>query len=87
MPALTAPAGLTHALAGLWWDAKGNWKRANESAKQEEGVEGSSVHAYLHRKERRPRQRRLLVHARAGKRVCREPLDADWIGITTALLN
>ena len=33
-------AGLTHALAGLWWDAKGNWKRAHESAKQDEGVEG-----------------------------------------------
>jgi hypothetical protein len=26
------PAGLTHALAGLWWDAKGDWKRAYEPA-------------------------------------------------------
>jgi hypothetical protein len=26
------PAGLTHALAGLWWDAKGDWTRAHESA-------------------------------------------------------
>jgi hypothetical protein len=26
------PAGLTLALAGLWWDAKGDWKRAHESA-------------------------------------------------------
>ena len=24
------PAGLTRALAGLWWDAKGNWPRAAE---------------------------------------------------------
>jgi hypothetical protein len=26
------PAGLSLALAGLWWDAKGDWKRAHESA-------------------------------------------------------
>jgi hypothetical protein len=45
------PAGLTLALAGLWWDAKGDWKRAHESAQQDEGKEGSWVHAYLHRKE------------------------------------
>jgi len=45
------PAGLTHALAGLWWDAKNDWKRAHESAQQDEGLDGASVHAYLHRKE------------------------------------
>jgi hypothetical protein len=28
------PAGLSHALAGLWWDAKGDWMRAHESAQQ-----------------------------------------------------
>jgi hypothetical protein len=45
------PAGLTPALVGLWWDAKGDWTRAHESAQQDEGMEGSWVHAYLHRKE------------------------------------
>ena len=45
------PPGLTLALAGLWWDAKGDWTRAHESAQQDEGPEGSWVHAYLHRKE------------------------------------
>ena len=34
------PAGLTVALAGLWWDAKGDWTRAHESAQQDEGTEG-----------------------------------------------
>jgi hypothetical protein len=24
------PAGLTHAFAGLWWDAKGDWTRAQQ---------------------------------------------------------
>jgi hypothetical protein len=45
------PAGLTPALAGLWWDAKGDWARAHESAQQDEDRDGSWVHAYLHRKE------------------------------------
>ena len=45
------PAGLTHALAGLWWDAKGDLTRAHESAQQEEDKGGSWVHAYLHRNE------------------------------------
>jgi hypothetical protein len=32
LTATEPPAGLTHALAGLWWDAKGDWKKAHESA-------------------------------------------------------
>jgi len=27
-----SPPGLSLALAGLWWDAKGDWKWAHESA-------------------------------------------------------
>jgi len=45
LTAAEPPAGLTHALAGLWWDAKGDWTRAHESAQQDEGTEGSWVHA------------------------------------------
>ena len=45
------PTGLSNALTGLWWDGKGDWTRAHESAQQYEGIEGSWVHAYLHRKE------------------------------------
>src|SRR5438552_6626079 len=51
LTATEPPAGLTFALAGLWWDANGDWTRAHESAQQDEGVEGAWVHAYLHRKE------------------------------------
>jgi hypothetical protein len=36
LTATDAPADLTHALAGLWWDAKGDWTRAHESAQQDE---------------------------------------------------
>lgn len=45
------PQQLSFALAGLWWDTKGEWTKAHESAQQDEGPDGSWVHAYLHRKE------------------------------------
>jgi hypothetical protein len=80
------PAGLTHALAGLWWDAKADWKRAHESAQQDEGADGSWVHAYLHRKEG-DNSNAAYWYSRAGKPVCREPLDAEWLSIVKDLLS
>lgn len=80
------PAGLNLALAALWWDGKGNWKRAHESAQQDEGVEGSWVHAYLHRKEC-DLGNAAYWYSRAGKPVCREPLDAEWARIVKKLLG
>jgi hypothetical protein len=80
------PAGLRLPLAGLWWDAKGEWTRAHESAQQDEGIAGSWVHAYLHRKEG-DQSNAAYWYSRAGKPVCREPLDVEWVGITTALLR
>jgi hypothetical protein len=78
------PAGLTLALSGLWWDAKGDWKRAHESAQQDEGIGGSWVHAYLHRKEG-DQGNAVYWYGRAGKPVCREPLDAEWLSIARGL--
>src|SRR5580658_10788680 len=51
LTAAQPPAELTPALAGLWWDAKGDWKQAHDRAQDDEGPEASWVHAYLHRKE------------------------------------
>lgn len=79
------PGGLTHALAGLWWDAKGDWKLAHESAQQDEGPDGSWVHAYLHRKEG-DQSNAAYWYSRAGKPVCHGPLDAEWLSIATSLL-
>ena len=86
-PAATKPpAGLTRALVGLWWDAKGDWTRAHESAQQDEAIEGSWVHAYLHRKER-DQGNAAYWYGRAAKSVCREPLDAEWLSIVRDLLE
>jgi hypothetical protein len=86
LAATEPPAGLTLALAGLWWDAKGNWTRAHDSAQQDEGVAGSWVHAYLHRKEG-DQGNAAYWYSRAGKPVCREPLETEWAHIATALLE
>jgi hypothetical protein len=86
LTATEPPAELSLALAGLWWDGKGDWKRAHESSQQDEGPEGSWVHAYLHRKEG-DQGNAVYWYRRAGKPVCREPLDAEWLGITRDLLS
>lgn len=80
------PAQLSLALAGLWWDAKGNWKRAHESAQQDEGRAGSWVHAYLHRKEG-DFSNAGYWYNRAGKPRSQSPLDQEWIEIAKALLS
>jgi hypothetical protein len=85
LTAAEPPAELTLALLGLWWDGKGDWKRAHESAQQDEGRDGSWVHAYLHRKEG-DQDNAPYWYSRAGKPVCREPLDAEWQEIARALL-
>ena len=38
-------------LLALWWDARGDWKRAHEIAQDVSDADGAWVHAYLHRKE------------------------------------
>jgi len=80
------PAELDFALAGLWWDAKGDWTRAHESAQQDESARGSWVHAYLHRKEG-DLGNAGYWYSRAGKVPCRESLDAEWLSIVKALLS
>jgi len=86
LTATAPPVELTHPLAGLWWDGKGDWARAHESAQQDEGTEASWVHAYLHRKEGDP-SNAAYWYSRAGKPVCREPLDSEWASIVKKLLR
>ena len=80
------PDGLSFALAGLWWDAKGNWTRAHESAQQDEGPAGSWVHAYLHRKEGDSSNAGYWYN-RAGQAPAHISLEQEWLEISTALLN
>src|SRR5437773_9564342 len=83
-PAPPRPESL--ALAGLWWDAKGDWTRAHESAQQDEGPAGSWVHAYLHRKEGDISNARYW-YGRAGKAPAQRELDQEWKEIVESLLS
>jgi hypothetical protein len=80
------PRELGFALAGLWWDAKGDWTRAHESAQQDEGPAGAWVHAYLHRKEGDASNAEYW-YGRAGKAPARISLEQEWAEITQALLR
>jgi hypothetical protein len=74
------------ALSGLWWDAKGDWTRAHESAQQDEGVAGSWVHAYLHRKEGDATNAGYW-YGRAGKEEAKGSLEQEWMEIVQALVG
>lgn len=80
------PRQLSFALAALWWDAKGDWTRAHESAQQDEGPAGAWVHAYLHRKEG-DASNAGYWYQRAGKSSPQRSLDEEWLDITTSLLS
>ena len=80
------PQGLSLPLAALWWDAKGNWAKAHESAQQDEGPAGAWVHAYLHRKEG-DLGNAAYWYRQAAKPVNRGSLEEEWNEITQALLN
>ena len=80
------PNELGLALAALWWDSKGNWHKAHESAQQDEGPAGSWVHAYLHRKEG-DISNAGYWYARAGKAPAGGPLEREWQEITASLLR
>lgn len=80
------PAELSLPLAGLWWDAKGDWAKAHESAQQDEGPAGAWVHAYLHRKEG-DLSNAAYWYQRAGKVPARDSLEAEWNEITGSLLK
>jgi hypothetical protein len=85
LAAAAPPAGFDHALAGLWWDAKGDWTKAHESAQQDGGPAGAWVHAYLHRKEG-DAENAGYWYGRAGKSPAKESLEQEWLGIVQALL-
>jgi hypothetical protein len=79
-------AGLSHALAGLWWDAKGDWTKAHESAQRDEGPAGAWVHAHLHRKEG-DQGNADYWYRRAGRASRSGSFEDEWREIAEALLG
>jgi hypothetical protein len=80
------PDGLDLALQALWWDAKGDWDKAHQLADKRHDVNGSWVHAYLHRKEG-DRGNAGYWYRHAGKAMPSSSLDAEWRSIVEALVG
>ncbi len=80
------PTELSTALAGLWWDAKGNWAKGHDSAGLDEGPASAWVHAYLHRKEG-DASNAGYWYARAGKTPATASLEQEWVDIAEVLLG
>jgi hypothetical protein len=80
------PREVSAALAGLWWDAKGDWARGHDSAGQDEGPAGAWVHAYLHRKEG-DASNAGYWYSRAGKKAATGSLEQEWNDIARSLLG
>jgi hypothetical protein len=71
---------------GLWWDAKGDWTRAHDSAQKDEGPAGAWTHAYLHRKEGEVANADYW-YGRANRSRAHATFDEEWAGIAEALLS
>ena len=79
------PDVLGFALAGLWWDAKGDWAQAHRLVDELETRQGMAIHAYLHRKEGASSNAEYW-YARVGPDTRRPTLDAEWEALVTSLL-
>lgn len=86
LPNEQPPAGLSPALCGLWWDAKGDWARGHEATQKDEGPAGAWVHAYLHRKEGDAANAEYW-YKRAGRTPSRMSFEEGWAEIAQALLD
>lgn len=81
----TPPPGLSLALQALWHDARGDWHAAHRAAQDDDSIDGSWVHAYLHRKEG-DLANAGYWYRQAGRPVATGSLDAEWEQITRVLL-
>jgi hypothetical protein len=86
IPADTPPAGLPETLTSLWWDKKGDWTRAHSIAQDIPTLQGSAVHAYLHREEG------VLWNAdywyrRAGRQRPDMSLEEEWRRLVDEMLS
>ena len=80
------PQGIPETLVSLWWDRRGDWNLAHSIAQRIPTVQGSAVHAYLHREEG------VLWNAdywyrRAGRSRPDLPLEEEWRLLVAEMLG
>jgi hypothetical protein len=78
------PAGISPALAGLWWAGK-DWDKAHKLVMSEGGADCAWVHAYLHRAEG-DLDNAGYWYQQARRESSEGTLAAEWAAIAAALL-
>jgi hypothetical protein len=71
------PVHLSPFLEALWYDRKGNWEKAHSIAQEIHSLNGSWIHAYLHRKEGDTGNASYWYHM-ADKPYPTVELDEEW---------
>ena len=79
------PGGLSDTLISLWWDKKGDWDTAHSIAQRIPTVQGSAVHAYLHREEG-VMWNADYWYSRAGRQRPNIPLEQEWRQLAEEML-
>ena len=79
------PDTLSDVLTALWWDRKGDWDRAHRIAQEIATVQGSAVHAYLHREEG-VLWNAVYWYDRAGRQRPDIDLEAEWEQLVVEML-
>jgi hypothetical protein len=79
------PAGLSLPLQTLWWEAKGDWKRAHACVQEDHTPNGAIVHAYLHRVEG-DLSNAAGWYSRAGRPPSTAPLAEEWAALANEFL-
>lgn len=82
----TPPAGLSPALAALWWAGRSNWDKAHDIVMSEDGADCAWVHAYLHRVEG-DLENAGYWYRRARRKAAMGELAEEWAEIAAALLT
>jgi len=73
-------------LAALWWAANGDWDQAHKLVQDEASADAAWVHAYLHRIEGDLGNANYW-YRRAAKPIATGPLETEWDGIASTLLE
>ncbi len=76
---------LSPVLKSLWYDAKGDWKKAHDLVDQLPGTDAAWVHAYLHRKEG-DSWNADYWYAKAKKTRPAISLEAEWVSLVSYFL-
>ena len=79
------PQNTSACLKALWYDAKGNWKKAHEIIQDLPDKNAAWIHAYLHRKEGDIANADYW-YRHAGKRRPPDAIEKEWEDITSALM-